>query len=319
MDEKYYCSIDIGGTKILMLLLSKEGKVLFKEKCATPVPKLPEAIIDAIKGLLERGNEIAGFDAGNKPAGIGLCIAGFIEHHKGIVHQSPNLDWQKPVAICRMLEDVIGCPVIIENDANAAVLGEAHYGAAIGHRNVIYVTISTGIGGGLFLDGRLYRGSNGFAGEIGHIKPFGRGRTCKCGGSNCLEAWASGTGISHSAEELWDKDEVYNDHITAEEVFKMTDEGNTLALEIVNSAAEKIGYGLANLVNLFNPTCIVIGGGIAGNRADFMKQVKKKTMDEAIYPSVNITKLFLKPAKLEPEAGIWGMFSLLTGKVVDDN
>lgn len=319
MDEKYYCAIDIGGTKILMLLLSTEGKVLFKEKCATPVPKLPEAIIQAITGLLEKGKQRANLSIVSKPAGTGLCIAGFIDHNKGIVYQSPNLEWQKPVAICKMLEKVIGCPVIIENDANAAVLGEVYFGAAKGHRDVIYVTISTGIGGGLFLDGRLYRGSDGFAGEIGHIKPFGRGRTCKCGGSNCLEAWAAGTGISSSAEELWTKNETENDHITAEEVFQMADQGNNLALEIINNAAEKIGYGLANLVNLFNPTCIVIGGGIAGNRADFMKVVDSKIMDEAIYPSVNITTLSLKPAYLEPEAGIWGMFALLTGKVVDDN
>lgn len=319
MDKKFYCVIDIGGTKILILLIDAEGKVLFKEKHPTPVPKLPELIIRTIQSLLVKGKAKAGFDTDAAAEGIGLCIAGFIDHRNGIVYQSPNLDWQEPVKVCKMLENVTGCPVIIENDANAAVLGEVHFGAARGHKDVVYITISTGIGGGLYLDGQLYRGSSGFAGEIGHIKPFGRGRGCKCGGNNCLEAWVSGTGLSRSAEELWNKNELNNGRITAEKLFMMADEGNTLALEIVNHATENLGYGLSNLVNLFNPTCIVLGGGIAGNRNDFIKKIENKVFAEAIYPSTRITKLFIKQAELEPEAGIWGMYALLTNKVVDND
>jgi glucokinase len=233
------------------------------------------------------------------------------------VHQSPNLNWHIPVALGDLLTEALSTPVLIENDANAAVLGEVYCGAAKGYRDVIYVTISTGIGGGLFLNGQLYRGSSGFAGEIGHTKPFGKGRPCKCGGSDCLETWASGSAITRSAKSLWDKEDLESAEITTAAVFNEADSGNSMAQNIIEHALENTGRGLSNLVNLLNPACLVIGGGVAGARPGYLRKVAAIIRNEAIRPSVEITPLKIVAAKLEPEAGVWGMFALLTNQVVN--
>lgn len=316
MADSYYCLIDIGGSKILLLLVDIEGRVLFREKVVTPKPKTPDSIVERVNSLLNKAISEAGLPKAGRPEGVGLCIAGFIDHRQGLVHQSPNLNWNQPVRICELMEKTLDCPVIVENDANAAVLGEVFYGAARGYRDVVYVTISTGIGGGLFLDGRLFRGSNGFAGEIGHTKPFGKGRSCKCGGQDCLETWVSGSGISRSAQELWDNNIFSKDQISTVDVFRMAGEGNLVASAIIRHAVDNIGTGIANLVNLFNPACIVIGGGVAGSQDDFVTQIEARVKKEAIRPSVEITALQIVAAELEPEAGIWGMLALLNGKVV---
>ncbi len=315
MKEDLYCVVDIGGTKILLLLMDDAGNILFREKRATPKPEEPDAIIGVISELLTEANMKNGYRPGKKPKAIGVCIAGFLDQQKGLVYQSPNLHWNETVPFVQIMSEQLNCPVFIENDANAAVVGEVFYGAARGHNNAIYVTISTGIGGGLFLDGRLYRGHSGFAGEIGHIKPFGKGRTCNCGGHDCLERWASGTGIELSAKTIWPEDKVSPARLDARWVFEEADKGNTLAKNIVDQTMEITGMGLANLVNLFNPSCIVIGGGVAGNRNNYVNGIAEVIKKEAIRPSVEITPLEIVPAQLEPDAGLWGMYVILTGRL----
>jgi len=294
MKSKLYCTVDIGGTKILLLLINEDGSVLFREKIATPKPEEPSAVVDAVRVLLNKALLTIDSRHDNCLSGVGVCIAGFVDHNQGLVHQSPNLNWHRSVGLGDLLTEALSTTVLIENDANAAVLGEVFYGAALGYRDVIYVTISTGIGGGLFLNGQLYRGSNGFAGEIGHIKPFGKGRPCKCGGFDCLETWASGSAITRSAKSLWDKEDIDSTEITT--LFR--------------------SRGLSNLVNLFNPACIVIGGGVAGARPEYLIKIASIIKKEAIRPSVEITPLKIVAAKLEPEAGVWGMFALMTSQVV---
>jgi glucokinase len=317
MKSKLYCTVDIGGTKILLLLINEDGSVLFREKIATPKPEEPSAVVDVVRVLLNKALLTIDSRHGTSLSGIGVCIAGFVDHNRGLVHQSPNLNWHRPVALGDLLSEAFSAPVLIENDANAAVLGEVFYGAAMGHRDVIYVTISTGIGGGLFLNGQLYRGSNGFAGEIGHIKPFGKGRSCKCGSFDCLETWASGSAIARSAKSLWNKEDLDSAEITTAAVFNEADRGNNLAQNIIEHALENTGRGLSNLVNLFNPACIVIGGGVAGARPEYLFKIASIIKKEAIRPSVEVTPLKIVAAKLEPEAGIWGMFALMTNQVVN--
>lgn len=299
-----------------MLLINDKGEVVFREKRSTPKPATPEALIRLIRLILADAATID--EKGREPAlaGFGVCIAGFIETEKQIVHQSPNLNWHTPVPFGKLLAEDFTCPVIIENDANAAVLGEVYFGSATGHDNVIYITLSTGIGGGLFLNGRLYRGATGFAGEVGHIKPYGQGRDCKCGGCDCLETWASGSAIAKSASLLWDEKTLESGGFSAEEVFAMADKGNELASTIIDNAAEQTGRGLANLVTLLNPSCIVIGGGVASGRPDYLKKVIDFMEAYSIKPSVKITSVEVTKAQLEPEAGIWGMYALLTGRAV---
>lgn len=313
MKNKVYCAVDIGGTKILLLLIDDQGQVLSKIKAATPEPADPETIIENINVLLEESLQKAALSAGTCPAALGICIAGFSDYSKGLVYQSPNLNWTTPVPLKKLLEDRFACPIFVENDANAAVVGEVFYGAAKGHRDAIYITLSTGIGGGLYLDGRLYRGSTGFAGETGHIKPYGKGRLCKCGGYDCLETWASGSAIARNAVSLWGDNKNDGKTITTSWVFEQAAAGDALAAKIIDYAIDNIGRGLSNLINLLNPSCVVIGGGVAAKRPDFFEQVAKKISSDSIRPSVEITPLIIVGAELEPESGIWGMYALMTG------
>ncbi|MFO8192374.1 MAG: ROK family protein [Bacillota bacterium] len=315
MDNELFWTADIGGTKIMLMLIDRKKSVLFREKIPTPSRPEPEALVEVLKKeILSVGKEII-LPAGGKTAKLGISMAGFVDHRSGLVHQSPNLEWHSPVPLARMIGEATGLQVTIENDANAAVVGEAYYGAARGFQDAVYVTVSTGIGGGLFLDGKLYRGSNGFAGEVGHIKPFGKNRSCKCGGENCLEAWASGSAIACHGADLLGKGISGSEIKTAEDVFTLADSGNTVARSIIHFAADNVGIGLSNLVNIVNPACLVLGGGIAFNREDFLERISKKIFENAIRPAVNVTPLKIVRAELEPEAGIWGIYALLSGQV----
>ncbi len=304
MGKDFYCAIDIGGTKILLYFIDRQRKIRFKRRLSTPAGEGVEALVNTINRGISCGLQQANLDF-KYLSGIGICIAALVDFKEGIIYQAPNLGWSQPVTLKNILKQSWSCPIYIENDANAAVQGEVCYGAARGHRHVIYITISTGIGGGLFLDGRIYRGSSGFAGEIGHMKPFGKGRSCGCGGLDCLEAWASGKGIAGSAGQ-WEDGE----RDTAG-VFARAGQGNSLARQVIDRAAEDIATGLANLVTVLNPTCVVLGGTVAAANPLFFKQISSSVKKKAIKSAVSITPLEIVPSQLEPEAGIWGIYSLM--------
>lgn len=316
--KKLYALVDLGGTKTLLVVADEKRKTLFRENIATVKPSRPAAVFEQIAMLLERASLKLGLKEGSYFEALGICVAGFVEAKNGTVHQAPNLGWQEPVALKKMLEERLKLRVMVENDTNAAVVGEVYFGAAQGHLDAIYLTISTGIGGGLFLGGKLYRGSTGFAGEIGHIKPFGKGRECKCGGKDCLEAWASGIAIARAAENLIDVEKYGPGKIKLDTktVFSEAKEGNSLAAAITAVAAQKTGLAISNLVNLLNPSCLVIGGGVASHQPSYLEEIKAFVYKNAIRPSVEISTLAIVPAALEPEAGIWGMHALLTGQAV---
>ena len=314
MQKNIFALVDIGGTKILLLLAAPGRKVLFKEKYSTPREREPHAMAAALSASLSQALENSGV-LRDDLAGLGICIAALVDYHKGVIHQAPNLGWFEPVPFRDLLQKEWPCPVFIENDANAAVVGEVYYGAARGHRDVIYVTVSTGIGGGFFLDGKLYRGCSGFAGEIGHTKPFGQGRQCNCGGMDCLEAWAAGTAIARRAAALMGDETKNRGEINTAWVFDQAEAGNLRARALIAETGVTLGIGLANLVTLLNPSCLVVGGGVAGNRASFLAQVWEQVKKSAIAPAVEVTRPMLVAAELEPEAGIWGMYALMNNEL----
>ncbi|HHX86957.1 MAG TPA: ROK family protein, partial [Firmicutes bacterium] len=275
MSENIFCAIDIGGTKILVYLIDRFRRIRFKQRLATPAGEDPEVLVNIVNKEIGLALQTAKINPRDL-CGIGICIAALVDFHKGIIYQAPNLGWNHPVALKDIFKRSWSCPVYVENDANAAVQGEVYYGAARGHHHAIYVTVSTGIGGGLFLDGHIYRGSSGFAGEIGHIKPFGKGRTCGCGGLDCLEAWASGKGIAGSAGR-WREEE----RDTAR-VFARAEMGHSLARQIIDRAAEDIATGLANLVTVLNPGCLVLGGTVIAANQHFFKHIRQRIKKLAI-------------------------------------
>jgi len=314
MKRDLYLVIDIGGTKILLVLFDEDGNIIGRKKLRTPEKPLPEVLVNFIlDSVSEMEHELQTVFL-NSIKAVGICFAGFVEFRQKIVHQAPNLGWQEPVPFADLLEKKLKCPVIIENDASAAVLGEVYYGAARGHHDVIYITLSTGIGGGLFLNGQLYRGSSGFAGEIGHTKLFGKDRICSCGGENCLETWASGSGIAKSASELWEPGDLNYEEFTTANVFAEAAAGNQPAELIVKEAIKAVGIGLSNLLNILNPSCLVIGGGIINAHPELLAELDIIIRCKAIRPVVEISSLKVLQAELGADSGIWGIYALLRGQ-----
>jgi glucokinase len=201
--------------------------------------------------------------------GIGVGCPGPLDPFKGIVMSPSNLPGWVNTPLKDILHQAFSVPVYLHNDANAAALGEFYYGAGRDVQDMIYVTISTGIGGGVILDGRLLLGAQGNAAEIGHMVIDPEGPQCGCGAFGCLEAWASGTGIAKRAKALLEERvgtaSVLRtlEALTSKDVFMAAQEGDKFALEIVDITREKLGIGIGNLINLYNPQKIVFGGGVS--------------------------------------------------------
>ncbi len=300
--QRYYCLLDIGGSKILSLLVKGNGSVVYREKVPTRETEDFNQVIEQINMSIERS-------AKNLPRnaelwGIGICIAAFVNFHEGKLYGAPNLPFKRNIPLRDILYKTWKKPVVIENDANAAVLGEATYGAAKGLNNVIYITVSTGIGGGLYLGGELYRGKDGFAGEIGHIKIDGNENLCGCGMYGCLESISSGKAIENEG-----KKKLQNDNLNTASIFAEARRGNEIAVDIINESVSKLGAALANLVTLLNPDAIVIGGGVSQEGELLFTKLKNYMSKNLSVPQNRQTKLL--KSKLDPESGIWGTFLLL--------
>ncbi len=269
--ERAVIGIDLGGTKISTALINSDGSIIvhdYRETCAV---EGQEAVI----GRMLDGARRVMAEAQVTPsqvAAVGVGAPGPLNVEMGVVVAPPNLPGWDRVPLKRLIEEGLGITTFLENDANAAALGEHRFGAGRGVEHMIYVTVSTGIGGGLILDGELYHGGSGMAGEIGHITIVPYGPLCNCGNRGCLEALASGTALARLARErvahgvptlIADLAGGDPERITAKLVADAAGQGDVEAQEILAEAMHYLGIGMANLVNLFNPQLIVIGGGLA--------------------------------------------------------
>jgi glucokinase len=228
---------------------------------------------------------------------------------------APNLGWAN-LPLRDLIMERVGLPATLDNDANCATLGEWWTGAARGGRNVVGITIGTGIGGGLILDGRLYHGSADMAGEIGHTTIDSNGRRCKCGNYGCLEAYTSGPAIADRAREALDalqEDEtsllavMVNgrlDRITAQTVYEASDRGDALAREVVKDTARFLGAGIANLLNTFNPDVVVIAGGVTQAGDALFEPLNAEVRKRAFRPAVEACRIV--PGTLPGTAGVVG-------------
>lgn len=302
MADNIYCILDIGGTKILTLLVNEKRNVLFREKVPTKSGDSTDLLINQINETVDRA--CMNLPSGSKLAGVGICIAAFVNYEEGDLYGAPNLPFREnKVPLKKIISEHWQVPVIVENDANAAVLGEVSYGAAKGLSNVIYITVSTGIGGGLFLDGKLHRGRDGFTGEIGHFKLADNENICGCGKTGCLESIASGGAMARLGSKM-----LLNDKITTADIFEKARSGNKEAEKIVDDALRNLGISLANLITLLNPECIVIGGGVSKEGDPFLNKLQHCIDTYLSIPGIR--KVKLTKAKLDPESGVWGIFSL---------
>ncbi len=268
--ERSVIGIDLGGTKISTALVSDAGEIIAHDYRETLAKEGLEAVIGR---MLEGARQVMA-QAGVEPsqvAAVGVGAPGPLDIEAGVAVAPPNLPGWDRVPLKQLIEDRLGITTFLENDANAAALGEHRFGAGQGVEHMIYVTVSTGIGGGLILDGRLYHGADGMAGEIGHMTLVPYGPLCGCGNRGCLESLASGTAIARQARErvargvptlMTGLAEGDPERITAKLVAEAASRGDVEAREILAEAMGYLGIGMANLVNLFNPQLIVIGGGL---------------------------------------------------------
>ncbi|PWU03044.1 MAG: glucokinase [Bacteroidetes bacterium] len=275
MDEKWLVGVDIGGTTIKMALISLNGDLIYSWEVDTDKRGRGRYIPTTIARSIEQKlNELK--QTKNRLIGIGVGAPGPVNVEDGSIEVAVNLGWEN-FPLQHILELETGLPVVVDNDANIAAIGEMWKGAGKGAKNLICVTLGTGVGGGIIVNGEVVHGVNGAAGEIGHITSVPKGGSpCNCGKSGCLETVASATGIVRLAlKELSSTDNIsrLRDYykkqqtITAKLVFDTSNEGDVLAQSVIQQAAYHLGFALANLANGLNPEKIVIGGGIskAGN------------------------------------------------------
>jgi glucokinase len=297
--------VDLGGTNLRTALVSEDGKVINRRKEATHASegwvKVVERLIRDIKNQRENASRI-----GLNVIGVGVGAPGVILVDKGIVVTSPNFpDWNK-VPLKDLLEKELSVPVSIENDANAAALGEQWRGAGRDIKSMILLTLGTGVGGGIILDNKIWHGADGMAGEIGHMTLIPDGRACSCKNAGCLEMYASSRGIVLSYREALatisrpagEKD------ITSEEVYQAARNGNEIAIRVMKDMGRMLGIGIANLINIFNPERIVIGGGVKEAWPLFIGAVHEEIGRRAFEVPAKRTEIV--PSLLGDDAGMLG-------------
>jgi glucokinase len=263
--------IDLGGTKILTSIINSKGEMLSRDHSLTPARKGPEGVIQAILASADRALEGASI-AIDRVSAVGVGAPGLADPKTGILFTSPNLPGWEDVPLRDIIQEKLKKNTFLINDGNAGALGEYYFGAAKGAAHFVYVTISTGIGGGIVVDGKILNGCKGMAGEIGHMTIADEGPPCHCGNQGCWEALASGTALAKAAQKRIEmgadttipsfaEGKIAN--VTAQTVQAAAEKGDPLANQLILKTAYYFGVGLANLVNIFNPEMIVIGGGLS--------------------------------------------------------
>ena len=262
-------AIDLGGTNLRAIVADLDANIRGDDIR----PSRADVGLDACLGEIEMSLRKASTEAGVEPGScvpLVLCSPGWVDTAQGIVPAAPQLRGWRNVPIVRILSERFGTSVTLENDANAGALGENIFGAGRGSRQMVYITVSTGVGGGIITDGKLYGGARGSAGEIGHTVIDPSGPVCGCGNYGCLEALASGTAIATRGAEAEARGESERltrlkergERITAEAVAEAAEDGDLVCREIYAEAGRFLGIALANLVNLLSPEVIVVGGGV---------------------------------------------------------
>jgi glucokinase len=297
MKKKHIIGIDLGGTNLKIALLDHTCRIIHKHTRPTEnyyqKDLLIQAIVDSVEHSLNQ-HRIKRSDC----MGVGLGLPGPIDYDRGIVHFFPNIPGWKEVHLQKILKARIKMPVFIDNDANVMALAEFRRGAARGARNAVCLTLGTGVGGGLILDGRLYRGSTYAAGEIGHMPLNEDGPECNCGGIACLESYIGNRRIMEAARRAYGK------NISLEEVSAMAYRGNKKAIAIWDKVAGHLGIALVSIVNLLNPDRVVIGGGVANAGKILFDRVAETILARAMLVQAKAVRVV--KAKLGSDAGMIG-------------
>jgi glucokinase len=315
--HEYIIGVDLGGTNIVVGAMSADGKHHHAMRSIPTSAELgAEGVADRIVGLIEGVilDTIAQTKAQRRDfVGVGIGAPGPLDRERGLVIVAPNLGWRN-FPLRDRIGERLDLPATLDNDANCATVGEWWQGAAKGATNVIGMTIGTGIGGGIILDGKLFHGSSDVAGEIGHTTIDLNGRHCKCGNYGCLEAYASGPAIATRAREVLVREETASllpslvdgrlEAITAETVYRAAQKGDAVASEIVRDTARYLGAGIANLLNILNADVVVVAGGVTQAGDALFVPLRAEVRRRAFKPAVEATQIV--PGMLPGTAGVVG-------------
>lgn len=313
---RYIVGVDIGGTNIVVGTVSEDGAAIHGIRTVpTHAEEGAKGVLARIAAQVEDSIQATVREAGvtrDAIVGVGIGSPGPLDRATGVVLLTPNLGW-RDLPLRDLVSEAVHLPATLDNDANCAIYGEWWVGAAKGARYVVGLTIGTGIGGGIVIDGAIYHGASDIAGEIGHTTIDSTGRLCKCGNYGCIEAYASGPAIAARAiegivagAETRLPEFVAGDltRITAQTVYEAARHEDEYALELVRETAKFLGAGVANLVNIFNPDVIVLVGGVtlAGDRlfVPLRAEVKRR----AFKPAVDRCRIL--PGTLPGTAGVFG-------------
>ncbi|PLS03266.1 ROK family glucokinase [Neobacillus cucumis] len=322
MEERWLVGVDIGGTTIKLAFISLQGDIIYSWEINTDISNkgkhIPESIARSIDQKLEELNQTK-----NQLVAIGVGAPGPVNEEDGSVEVAVNLGWER-FQLQTILERETTLPVVVDNDANIAAIGEMWKGAGKGAKNLICVTLGTGVGGGIIVNGEVVHGVNGAGGEIGHITLVPRdGSPCNCGKSGCLETVASATGVVRLAmEELASTNEtsILRDYydgqlLSAKRVFDAATEGDDLANRVIGEVAYRLGLALANLANGLNPEKIVIGGGVSKAGVTLLRPLKEEFIQFAFPRVAHGVKIVI--ATLGNNAGVIGGAWLAKEKLIN--
>lgn len=313
-----WVGVDVGGTKVYAAVVSIDGRVLQSVRTETPGRREdPQILEDTVVRAVEE------VSAGSPVAGVGLAAAGFVDAERESVRFAPHLPWRgEPVR--RLLQDRLGVPVALDNDANCAALAESAYGAGRGAELMLMVTLGTGIGGAIVWNGRLLRGHHGMAGEFGHMQVVPDGRECPCGRSGCWEQYCSGTALVRFGRSRLQQSPVLmttagNDpaQLSGPALTQAARNADPIALAAFGEMAHWLGVGTANLVAALDPDVLVVGGGLAAV-GDLLLAPARETFERMLVGAGHREPARLVVAALGPEAGAVGAARLVQEQVGQD-
>ncbi|MBA2463780.1 MAG: ROK family glucokinase [Nocardioidaceae bacterium] len=300
--------IDIGGSKVLAGVVDSRGMVVQTQQRVTPVRSV-RAVEETIVELV--GDFRQAYDV----AAVGIGAAGFVDVTRSVVTFSPHLAWRdEPLRAA--VADRIRLPVVVDNDANTAALAESRFGAGVGHRYVLCVTLGTGIGGALVIDHRVFRGAHGMAGEFGHIQVVEDGHRCPCGNRGCWEQYASGDALVREAREMVvagsplahrlsgvvDGDAA---RLTGPQITQCARDGDPLSVELISDIGRWLGVGLAGMAAAFDPGCIIVGGGVSA-AGDLLLDPTRAAFSRSLVGRGHRAEPLILAASLGPSAGFIG-------------
>ena len=311
--RKYYIGIDLGGTFIKGGIVDDTGRILVKDKVPTESEKGAGRVALNIASLCEKLLESVNMTK-NDIVGIGMGVPGMIDSEKGEVVYSNNLNWEH-FLIGEETEKLTGLPVKIANDANVAALGETKFGVGKAYQNTVMLTLGTGVGGGIVIDGKLFEGNRSAGAELGHAVIVAGGEQCTCGRKGCLEAYASATALirdtkramqSDKNSKMWEIGSL--DNVTGKTAFDYKDSDNS-AKAVVENYIEKLGVGITNLVNEFRPEAVILGGGVCAQGDNLIKPLEEYVKKE-IFAGDKGPKVQILVATLGNDAGLLGAAAL---------